>query len=249
MAGTELFRTSFVGGYNKADVMEYVKKLEDELEHLRTVKEKAAVLEKSVSELLEKQEVTEKKSADSKKDTQKTSSADEQDKRFLPVDWLPDSMSKEEFVELRDKARKYDESYDAIKKLLLDSRIEAQVILKDAKMKADKIVKDAEANAIEKSRESEMHLLMDAQLKAMKIIQDAEKKAAENTKEAKKLIAVEIKDSAGQLQEEIKAIQDSMQFMVDQLPARMEQRMKERFLSEKNGDLISGDGGTLGEDL
>ena len=55
MAGTELFRTSFVGGYNKSDVMEYVKKLEGELEHLRTVKEKAAALEKSVSELLEQQ--------------------------------------------------------------------------------------------------------------------------------------------------------------------------------------------------
>lgn len=244
MAGTDLFRTSFVGGYNKSDVMEYVKKLEEEVEHLRTVKEKAAVLEKSVSELLENQELS------VQQDAQKTVDGKKALDTFLPSpDWIPEDMSKEQFKELMEKARKYDESYDAIKKLLLDSRIEAQVILKDAKMKADKIVKDAEEQAIEKSRESELRLLTDAQLKAMKIVQEAEKKAAENQKEVKKLLSVEIKDSADQLQEELKAIQASMQMLVDQLPSRMEQRMEERFLSEKKETSVSDGGILFGGDL
>lgn len=249
MAGTELFRTSFVGGYNKSDVMEYVRKLEGELENLRTVKEKAAVLEKSVAELLENPQPVSQKMTDQAQGAKAESTAAMFEKQLPSVDWLPEGMNKEEFTELREKAKKYDESYDAIKKLLLDSRIEAQVILKDAKMKAEKIVKDAETQAIERSRESELRLLTDAQIKAMKIVKDAEKQAEENREEARKLISVEIKDSAGQLQEEIKAVQASMQMLVDQLPARLEQRMSEKFLEENKEKTPIGSGILFGEDL
>lgn len=48
---------------------------------------------------------------------------------------------------LREKARKYDETYEAIKKLVLDSRIEAQIILTDARQKADQIVQNAAEQA------------------------------------------------------------------------------------------------------
>lgn len=249
MAGTDLFRTSFVGGYNKSDVMEYVKKLEGELEQLRAVKERAAVLEKSVSEMLEKQQTGSQNPTDPGQKENTQSAAAVQERQLPSADWLPEGMTKEEFTDLKEKAKKYDESYDAIKKLLLDSRIEAQVILKDAKMKADKIVKDAETQAIERSRASEMRLLTDAQYKAMKIVREAKKKAEEDKKEARKMIAVEIKDSAGQLQEEIKVIQASIQMLVDQFPSKIEQRVNEKFLAEDKENESTDSKILLGEDL
>lgn len=228
MAGAELFRTSFVGGYNKSDVMEYVKKLEGELEYLRTVKDKAAALEKSVSELLEQKSKEKQDSVQADKPGQEGESG--QTDTVNLQSWLPKDMNEEAFTELKEKAQKYDESYDTIKKLLLDSRIEAQIILKDAEMKANKMVEDARIQAEEQSRESQIRLLADAQLKARKIIQDAEKRAEENTIEAKKTIAIEIKDSASKLQSEIKAIQASMDVLIEQLPIRLERCMEEQLL-------------------
>lgn len=37
MAKSELFRSAIIGGYNKADVMEYVGKLEKEIERLQVL--------------------------------------------------------------------------------------------------------------------------------------------------------------------------------------------------------------------
>ncbi len=240
MAGTELFRTSFVGGYNKSDVMEYVKKLEGELEHLRTVKEKAAALEKSVSELLEQQSKEKQTSGQAEKpeQTDRSGQAQKPGQADTPNNqsWLPRDMDEDAFVELREKAQKYDESYDTIKKLLLDSRIEAQIILKDAEMKANKMVEDAKMRAEEQSRESEIRLLADAKLKARKIILDAEKRAQENAVEAKKTIAIEIRDSASKMQSEVRAIQASMNELVEQLPFRLERCMEEQLLMGRTMD-------------
>lgn len=231
MAETKLFRTSIVGGYNKADVMEYVGKLEKELEELKKVKEKAQTLEKSVSHLLDKQEEN-SFLRNIKEELEKEEA--ELSEKFSVEDYEGDGLS-----ELQEKAKKYDESYDAIRKLLLDSRIEAQVILTDAKQKAENIVKEAEHKAYYKQKEMEQKILSDAQKKAAQIVLNAEIEAKERSENVNSTIALEVKESAGKIQEEFRTIQMSMQYYIDTLPTRLEKCVKERISLENASEKSS----------
>lgn len=134
MAKNNLFRGVLIGGYHKGDVLEYVEKLEKEIERLEKVESAAVVLEQKVADLLKKE------------------SSDE----ALPKEELGPNQNEvftnqdtEEFRQLQYKAQQYDEKYAAIKQLILDSRIEAQVILTDAKQKADRIIEEAQKKAVQ----------------------------------------------------------------------------------------------------
>ena len=65
-----LFRKAIIGGFNKEDVMEYVEKLESEIERLKKVEKSAMALEKSVTEHLQKE--TEKSESDILKESNVT---------------------------------------------------------------------------------------------------------------------------------------------------------------------------------
>lgn len=221
MANTELFRTSLIGGYNKTDVMEYINKLETEVERLKSVEEKAAVLEKSVSEFLEKQEQVSVQTEEAPEEKQPEEK--EQTVHMTPASIL--QFSEEEIEKLKEKANKYDESYDAIKKLLLDSRIEAQVILTDARQKAEKILKDAQITSEERARDAELRLLTDARMQANKIIQEARTQALEEKKETQARLATEIKKSTSQVQMELEVIQENMQRLLETIPSRIQGKL------------------------
>ena len=141
MKNDSLFRTSMVGGYNKDDVKAYIEKLEKEIERLRSVEESAGLLEKSVEELLEKQR-KEQEERELERQAQ------------LPV-YIEEIPGEEELKELKEKAKKYDESYDAVKQLLLDSRIESQMVLENARQQADQLLEQAEEDGLKRKNEME----------------------------------------------------------------------------------------------
>ena len=132
---------------------------------------------------------------------------------------------------MTEKAQKYDESYEAIKKLLLDSRIEAQVILTDARQKAEKILEDARVNGMTQVKKEQQKLLTDARTKAEEIIQEAEEEARQKKELVSQEIIKQVQISATQAQEELKGIQASMQYIVDSLPARLELGIQKRLES------------------
>lgn len=146
MKREEKFRTCLFGGYNKEDVQSYVASLEQEIERLTAVEMTAELLEKSVNELLEKQK-TDQTTMEEQKGKQaemEKTGAEQKDETQKEKTTAP---SIEEIEALREKAQKYEESYDAIKQLLLDSRIEAQVILTDARQQAEKLKEQMDADA------------------------------------------------------------------------------------------------------
>ena len=229
MAKAEMFRTVLIGGFNKADVLSYIEKLENELENMNSVKEKAAALEESITKYLEDQESKTQENMTSDQKSGETETAVLPGPEKQPeANKLPEGMSTEEFRELMEKAQKYDESYDAIKKLLLDSRIEAQVILTDARQKAEKILEDARVNGMLQVKMEEQKLLTDARAKADEIIQEAKENAKQRRELADQEIIKRVQIAASQAQEELKAIQASMQFIVDSLPARLELGIQKR---------------------
>ncbi len=232
MAKTEMFRTVLIGGFNKADVLSYIEKLESELKNMNSVKEKAAALEESITKYLEEHEGTDhEKAAEVQKE--ETTGADDPAAEEQPQEMYKFSsdMNPEKLQELTEKAQKYDESYEAIKKLLLDSRIEAQVILTDARQKAEKILEDARVNGMTQVKKEQQKLLTDARTKAEEIIQEAEEEARQKKELVSQEIIKQVQISATQAQEELKGIQASMQYIVDSLPARLELGIQKRLES------------------
>ena len=151
-----LFRTAMVGGYNKKDVQEYIASLEKEVERLKSVEDTAKELETSVAEILEKQKeekpipstamVIEKAEFEAlKEDAEhyRDGIHEMKPKVIRDVSVADDRI----LSDLKVKAQKYDETYDAVKQLLLDSRIDAQVVLTNARQQALKIKEDAQAEA------------------------------------------------------------------------------------------------------
>ncbi len=151
MKNDSLFRTSMVGGYNKDDVKAYIEKLEKEIERLRSVEESAGLLEKSVEELLEKQ----RKEQEEREQERKEREQQELERQAqLPV-YIEEIPGEEELKELKEKAKKYDESYDAVKQLLLDSRIESQMVLENARQQADQLLEQAKEDGLKRKNEME----------------------------------------------------------------------------------------------
>ena len=188
-----LFRKAIIGGFNKEDVMEYVEKLESEIERLKKVEKSAMALEKSVTEHLQKE--TEKSESDILKESNVT-------------DQMTASLV-DEIESIREKAQKYDEQYDAIKRVLFDSRIEAQMILTDANRKAEYIV------------------------------QDAKRKEAMLRDEIKKKIGGDYRmlyGNAGSIKHELEKLQNQLESVMGQLSDGVDEIEKIALIGETNDD-------------
>lgn len=96
---------------------------------------------------------------------------------------------------LKEKAQKYDESYGAIKQLLLDSRIEAQVLLTDARQKAAGIIREAEEQAEMLRAEARSRLNREL---------------------------LQFRGSAGNIQQELENMQDCVQVILHQISEESE---------------------------
>ena len=184
MAKSELFRSAIIGGYNKADVMEYVGKLEKEIERLQVLEKTATELEQTVSGLLAEKKTEQLMEIPEKPEVHEENEILSEDQEGLDI--------------LKEKAQKYDESYGAIKQLLLDSRIEAQVLLTDARQKAAGIIREAEEQAEMLRAEARSRLNREL---------------------------LQFRGSAGNIQQELENMQDCVQVILHQISEESEKLM------------------------
>lgn len=176
MEDKKTFRTSLIGGYNKEDVDDYIAGILLENARLAEMEKKAQNLEQEISGMLKNQmSQQEKRLEECRLETEQRVQGEYEEKLRQAGERIREceELNKEyqqrlsdcqkkmqegkenqgniisgaEAEILREKARKYDETYEAIKKLVLDSRIEAQIILTDARQKADQIVQNAAEQA------------------------------------------------------------------------------------------------------
>lgn len=176
MEDKKTFRTSLIGGYNKEDVDDYIAGILSENARLAEMEKKAQNLEQEISGMLKNQmSQQEKRLEECRLETEQRVQGEYEEKLRQAGERIREceELNKEyqqrlsdcqkkmqegkenqgniisgaEAEILREKARKYDETYEAIKKLVLDSRIEAQIILTDARQKADQIVQNAAEQA------------------------------------------------------------------------------------------------------
>lgn len=195
-----LFRTCFFGGYNKDDVKEYVKRLEEELIKAKTeneakssqgmnfVREKRTedmgvvifdeAMEKEApvpsdysreqkKEKIEKDEgqmsgvnldeMNQKLEEVRKEMVEKEKETEEKEKHYVKeiheLMELNQKLQKETEI-LKAEKRNYDEDYQAIKSVLLDARVDAEVIISKARQKADMIMKEAQKEIEDKKLEA-----------------------------------------------------------------------------------------------
>lgn len=248
MKSDKMFRTCLFGGYNKEDVQSYIERLEQEIERLTAVEATAELLEKSVDELLEKQRADQaalEKIEAMQNDTQEPEAT---------------QMDREEMEVLKEKAQKYEESYDAIKQLLLDSRIEAQVILTDARQQAEKLREQMESEAkmqydqtlleaeeaakktraaAEEEINEEKKAVREEQLEAERALQDARKQAAMLIEDAENRIAKRRRESIAQVDKAFAVMRNQLHAILLQAPEEFEHAVEAEFsrpvLEENSG--------------
>ena len=230
MKREEKFRTCLFGGYNKEDVQSYIASLEQEIERLAAVETTAELLEKSVNELLEKQKAEQDAIEEQKAEqaAMEKTEAEQKDGASEEKKAVPDI---EEIEALREKAQKYEESYDAIKQLLLDSRIEAQVILTDARQQSEKLKEQMDADArlqydqmllkaeeeVKKTKAAaeveineEKRAVRKEKLEAEQTLMEAKKQAEALVTDAENRIAKRRRESIEQVDKAFKAIQNQL---------------------------------------
>lgn len=253
MKREDKFRTCLFGGYNKEDVQSYVASLEQEIERLAAVETTAELLEKSVNELLEKQ-----KAEQAEIEAQKAEQASMEKVEAEQKDGVPEEKASvpdiEEIEALREKAQKYEESYDAIKQLLLDSRIEAQVILTDARQQAEKLKEQMDADArlqydqmlleaeeeVKKTKAAaeveineEKRAVRKEKMEAEQTLMEAKKQAEMLVADAERRIAQRRRESIEQVDKAFKAVQNQLHAVLLKSSEDFEYAVEEEFSMPK----------------
>ncbi len=211
-----LFRTSIIGGYNKSDVRDYIRRLEFELMRSKVDKEgtENSLLEKDrgkggpdvlvLNEVDERDTAEKEALADEYRAVDKQSSAriDElnqklkeaeeelalKDKKLIEkeqqlntenrelreklsklLELTPDNGQKEKRIEelsllnenlqkekekLLEERKNYESDYTAVKNVLLNARVDAEIIVSKAKAKADMLLRDAQQQIEDRKREA-----------------------------------------------------------------------------------------------
>lgn len=182
MKKREMFRTCIFGGYNKNDVNEYVHSLENEIEKFQNEKEKgtdtitlSTEQEKSAVEngqdIFIFDEIPKKEtslSQEAHENRGNNVSADEAERGVS--DFIENEKEKyeneitalkmkcqdlkEELVALRKERDEYEDDYKAVKNVLLNARVDAEIIVAKAREKANLIMKDATKKLEDKRKES-----------------------------------------------------------------------------------------------
>lgn len=142
MESRDLFRSCILGGYNKEDVMEYVGALEEEIERLKAQCEPDTVIIVR-EDTGHEQPLLENAGLMLSAATKEPNSLMQENEQL-----------RAEIVKLQEKVSQHDSDYDAIKKVLLDARIDANVMIQKARDKADDILREAEATAEEQKQKT-----------------------------------------------------------------------------------------------
>lgn len=201
MKNNMLFRTCVFGGYNKNDVDEYIKEIENEMEKLKNISNTTAddlnkeehndfeygkntkfkddVLVFGLDNNKEIIENTEKENSSDdqinllqKEVTEKNKTIDlltiqlmeknneiEQLKQISKEEKESNTITKnieleKEVVELREEKRKYEDDYKAIKSVLLNARVDAEIIIAKANEKAKAVLEEANKSVLIKKQEA-----------------------------------------------------------------------------------------------
>lgn len=117
MSENELFKTTLMGGYDKDDVMEQMRKMKET--HTGEITRLAKEIQKKNSRI---EELTE---------------------RLVSKEEQKEQLERN----IKNKYQKYIDHYESISRLVLESQIRAENIIKDAQKKADDIVRQAEKEA------------------------------------------------------------------------------------------------------
>lgn len=210
-----LFRTSIIGGYNKSDVKDYIRRLELELMRAKVEREGTernfhemdgekgspdvlVLNEMSGRDTVEKEVLTDEHKRVEMNDAridelnQKLKEAEEElalkDKKLIEkeqqlnvenkelreklsklLEITPDNGQNEKKIEelsllnenlqkekerLLEERRNYESDYAAVKNVLLNARVDAEIIVSKARAKADAILKDAQQQIEDRKREA-----------------------------------------------------------------------------------------------
>lgn len=183
-----LFRTCVIGGYNKKDVNEYIDSLENELIKLKSEKnaDEDNTFSKGKDSLEESDfvffdETFGENSKDKMKEDTLAVQKDKKEEVKIQAEKYEDEKKLEvqreyyekQLKELNEKyqdlLRKtdmmqkekavYDEDYKAVKNVLLNARVDAEIIIAKAREKAKLIIQDAQ-NSLEDSRKKQYSISM-----------------------------------------------------------------------------------------
>ena len=117
MSDSEMFKTTLMGGYDKDDVMEQIRKLKDA--HAGEV----GRLTKEIQ--------------------QKNSRIEELTHRLVTKEEQKENLEQE----IKDKYQKYIDHYDSISRLVVESQIRAENIINEARTKGERMIAQAEEEA------------------------------------------------------------------------------------------------------
>ena len=172
MTGNDIFRISVFGGYNKADVKEYIQTLEQEIDLLKKTHQEE---KKKWMTMAEEGKIEQPERSDHLQDEIERLKSQLQEERNLREQLEKDqqgqaikfAVPEDSYAQEKSEEREYssdsffwgaasakDEmfTYDTVKKIIEDAQKNAELIKKDAELEADKIIKDARADA-EKQKE------------------------------------------------------------------------------------------------
>lgn len=120
MSDSEMFKTTLMGGYDKDDVMEQIRKLKDA--HAGEV----GRLTKEIQ--------------------QKNSRIEELTHRLVTKEEQKENLEQE----IKEKYQKYIDHYDSISRLVVESQIRAENIINEARVKGERMIAQAEEEAQKK---------------------------------------------------------------------------------------------------
>lgn len=172
MAGNDIFRISVFGGYNKADVREYIQTLEQEIDllkktHQEEKKKWMNMADESdteqpengehLQEEIDRLKIQLEEERNRRKQLEKEQQEQAVKRAVSEDDGDQENTEKQPYTAdpfLGETASPKDEmfTYDTVKKIIEDAHRNADLIKKDAELEADKIIKDAQADA-EKQKE------------------------------------------------------------------------------------------------
>lgn len=170
MGKEALFRTCVFGGYNKQDVNEYIDRLEEQVNKAKSlndgVNQQKKIMEDDffvlgddqVKQVLPKDTTSEKeisfeKYLELQNKLLKTQEELTNVKSKLEQKNIKCQKLESEINKLRSSSENYEEDYKAVKNVLLNARVDAEIIVAKAREKAEMISKDSQKKLIDKKKD------------------------------------------------------------------------------------------------
>ena len=205
------FRTSFLNGYSRKDVDEYVEFLVNELDSLK--EETARMLEEQKQKMSELELRITQEQEEKEKLLKKVHDSEEQANQK--------NIEREEKVRnMEEKLRKYEESCEAVPRVMAMAQTDAEKIVSAAKTNAGQILSDARENAKRMSEEADKEVF--ALRKKTEEELQARKEIEERNYMAAKYKLKEYLDSLNATQSRLISTYNELGKLVNQMPIRLE---------------------------